>query len=105
MSYKKMREYTHEEFVELVKSLSEEELFIEESTNRLVIDSSYEDRFNCLLSLFMLKKSWIQNTNNNYVYRVAFYNNSNVEVYSFEEIPDNFDMFMGYVAKLVGDLV
>ena len=26
MSYKKMREYTHEEFVELVKSLSEEEL-------------------------------------------------------------------------------
>ena len=26
MEYKKMREYTHEEFVELVKSLSEEEL-------------------------------------------------------------------------------
>lgn len=26
MKYKKMREYTHEEFVELVKSLSEEEL-------------------------------------------------------------------------------
>ena len=26
MDYKKMREYTHEEFVELVKSLSEEEL-------------------------------------------------------------------------------
>ena len=26
MAYKKMREYTHEEFVELVKSLNEEEL-------------------------------------------------------------------------------
>ena len=26
MSYKKMREYTHEEFVELVKNLTEDEL-------------------------------------------------------------------------------
>ena len=26
MEYKKMREYTHEEFVEIIKNLSEEEL-------------------------------------------------------------------------------
>lgn len=28
MNYKKMREYTHEEFVELVKNLSKEELLL-----------------------------------------------------------------------------
>lgn len=85
--------------------LDENEMWIKEADNKQLIDINYKDRFNTLLSLFLLKKEWNNERSSNPSYEVMFEDNNSVEIYGFEEMPDNFNMFLGYLAKLVGDLL
>lgn len=83
--------------------IDEHEVFIQENDEKQVIETSYKDRFNTLISLFGLKNNWKNNSEGSPLYEIVFENNDNKEYYSFSNIPDNFMMFMGYVVKLVGD--
>lgn len=89
---------------EIIMYLSEDEFFIKEFNERVNITTSYEDRFNSLLSMFMLKNEWSTTNDNDYFYQVMFENNGVEEMYSFKDVPDNFYMFMGYFGKLADEL-
>ena len=55
-------------------SLDENELWVEEKGEKLLIKSSYEDRFNVLISLFAMKNDWVETDELNSLYTVAFEN-------------------------------
>ena len=84
-------------------SLDEDEMWIEEANNKVLINCDYKDRFNSLISLFMLKNEWNLEEVIGPLYEVVFENNGVVEHYNFKEAPDNFGMFMGYLVRLAGD--
>lgn len=83
--------------------LDENEIWIQEADNKQLIDSNYKDRFNSLLSLFVMKNDWNVLKSNNPICEIMFEKEENVQVYKFDEVPDNFNMFMGYLSRLVGD--
>ena len=86
--------------------LDEKEMFIEENDQRELINCNYKDRFNSLMSFFFLKQEWTQVELDSFEYKITFENNGKQEVYSFDEhLPDNFNIFMGYIEKLVGDSI
>lgn len=83
--------------------LDENEVWIQEASDRLTINCSYEERFNSLLSLFSLKNEWENTSLEKGNYEIFFQNNDNVERYCFIDEPSNFLMFMSYFSKLIGD--
>jgi hypothetical protein len=83
--------------------LDEKEMVVEENMEKMVIETMYKDRINTLISLFSLKKEWKASDIDNCLYNVIFENDGIKEIYSFNEVPDNWNMFMGYLFRLVGD--
>ena len=83
-------------------NIDEECVYIESSSDKLLIDTKYEDRFNTLISLFALKNEW--STSSDYsMYEILFEKDGNIENYSFNEVPDNWLLFNSYIVRLVGD--
>lgn len=82
--------------------IDEDVVFIAQNNDKQIIETTYKDRFNTLLSLFVLKTDWKNEKEYNPLYEVIFENNSK-EIYSFKDTPSNWIMFMGYLSKLVGD--
>ena len=85
--------------------LDEKEMAVEENNDRLVIETSYRDRINSLISLFALKKDWECKEGVTSLYNVMFENKGETQVYCFDEMPVNWNMFMGYLYRLVGDSI
>jgi len=83
--------------------IDEQEVFIQENNERQIIETTYRDRFNTLISLFGLKNNWKNSKDSVPLYEIMFDNNDEQDYYTFSSTPDNFMMFMGYIAKLVGD--
>ena len=84
-------------------SLDENELWVQEAQEKVLIDSNYKDRFNALLSLFMLKTEWEKTEDIDSMYKIMFEQKGKKELYNFNSVPDNWNMFMGYLLRLVGD--
>jgi len=85
--------------------LDENEMFIEERDKKIIIKTSYEDRFNSLISLFALKNNLEERKDNNYLYKIMFEDNGIEKIYSYEQEPSNFNIMMGYFVRLVGDFI
>ena len=85
-------------------NLDEETFYVEEDGERLHFNSSYEERFNTLISLFTIKNEWVNEVNVGGEYELMFENNGKMECFSFSsELPDNWFLFNSYLYNLVGD--
>ena len=72
---------------------------------RFEIESSKEERINTLISVFSLKSVW-ERKEGNKNYTVSFYENDNVEEFSFDDsFPSNWMLFLGSLEKLAGDKI
>lgn len=80
---------------------------IKTEENEQTLDVTSKVCFNTLVSLFSLKDSWAFISCKEPVYQIEFEDNKGKKVYQFDFnfIPENFPMFLSYIAKLVGDNV
>ena len=80
---------------------------IKTEENEQTLDVTSKVCFNTLISLFSLKDSWSFVSCKEPVYQIEFEDNKGNNVYQFDFncIPENFSMFLSYIAKLVGDNV
>ena len=85
--------------------LDEKEMIIEENNERLLIETEYRDRINSLISLFAFKKEWEYTEEGTSLYNVMFEDKGEKQIYCFNEMPVNWNMFMGYLYRLVGDSI
>ena len=76
--------------------------FIAENNNIIKIKTKFEDRLNTLIALFGCKSKWSSNSFSDSFYKVYF-SDVNEEFFCFDDTPYNWNMFMGYIDKLVGD--
>lgn len=84
--------------------LDKDELKIKSFDDVLVVDSTYKDRLNCLLTLFVLKEDWVsEEDSDGYVYKVCFDNNGDIDMYYFNNVPSNFNLFLGHLVRLIGE--
>lgn len=90
------------ESVSTIINIDEECVCIESSSDKLLIETKYEDRFNTLVSLFALKNEWSKSSDHS-MYEILFEKDSDVEKYSFNEAPDNWLLFNSYIVRLVGN--
>ena len=86
-------------------SLDENEMIIEENNERMLIETKYRDRINSLISLFSLKKEWKHTETETSLYNVVFEDKGEIENFCFDEVPSNWNMFLGYLFRLVGDFL
>ena len=84
-------------------SLSSEEMYVERMGEILKIETKYEDRVNSLISIFACKNSWVSQVNG--YYQVTFISKNGKEEYTFEDLPSNWELLMGYIVKLAGDIL
>lgn len=82
--------------------LDEDIFYIEEEGNRVSLDTKIENRFNTLIGLFGCKSSWNDMNVEEPIYSVSFIDNKE-EYFSFDSAPGNWNIFMAYIDKLVGD--
>ncbi|MBR3890714.1 MAG: hypothetical protein IKJ30_01415 [Bacilli bacterium] len=82
--------------------LDEDVFYIEEEGNKVSLNSSYENRFNTLLGLFSCKSTWKDMDLEDSIYNVTFIDEKE-ETFTFSKAPGNWNMFMAYIDKLVGD--
>lgn len=82
--------------------IDEDNVFIMQNNQKQLLQTNEKERLKTLLSLFSIKEEWIKNENKDALYKILFVDKSE-EIYSFNDIPDNWITFMGYVYKLVGD--
>ena len=82
--------------------VTDSSFFVEEDGDKVILKTKEEDRFNTMIGLFGCRNSWEKNSLENPTYRVTFIDNFE-EVYDFDNSPDNWNMFMGYLEKLLGD--
>lgn len=82
--------------------LDEDVFYIEEEGNKVSLDTKSENRFNTLIGLFGCKSIWVDMGVEEPVYSVTFIDKKE-EYFSFDSAPSNWNMFMGYLDKLVGD--
>ena len=83
--------------------LNKDKLEIKSFDDVLLVDCTYKDRLNCLLTLFTFKEDWVSEDCDNYIYKVKFDNNGDVDVYCFNNVPSNFNLFMGHLVRLIGE--
>ena len=84
--------------------LDEDSFFAEENDKRINFDSTYEQRFNTLISLFSMKNGWKSEECLNPTYEVVFEDKDNIDSFSFcEEMQSNWFFFNSYIANLMGD--
>lgn len=82
--------------------LDEDIFYIEEEGNRVSLDAKIENRFNTLIGLFSCKSTWKDMDLEDSIYNVTFIDEKE-ETFTFSKAPGNWNMFMAYIDKLVGD--
>jgi hypothetical protein len=83
-------------------SLDDSCFYVTQDDNKIEIDTNYKDRINTLIALFGCKNNWELNSYDEPVYRIYF-TDTLQEVYDFYNAPSNWNLFIGYIDKLVGD--
>ena len=84
--------------------IDENEVRLEKEGEIVVFETTYENRFNTLVALFSCSKLWKKNTLNFPVYSVVICDKEENK-YDFDETPDNWNLFMGYIYRLIGELL
>lgn len=86
--------------------LSEETLKISNEIESSVINCTYKERFNTLITLFDLQRNWKDEDANDAKHLVYFNDNENEFTYKFSnKYPKNFLLFLDYLTKLIGENV
>ena len=93
------------EYVTSCVFIDDHGVYLEKLGETQKLNVSFESYFNTLISLFSLKSNWYRQECANPTYIVVFENKGNEEVFKFDlnTMPDNWDMFLGYINKLVGE--
>lgn len=81
-------------------------VYIEDMEERQVLDIDSKTCFNTLVSLFSLKEKWVKKEIYTPLYKVIFEQNRKVEIFEFGiDVPENWDFFIAYIRKLVGEFL
>ena len=71
------------------------------NNKQYLINSSYNQRINVLISLFALK----QEVSENLIIDIQFYNKDNRESFYFQNQPSNWFVFLSHLINLVGVII
>lgn len=84
--------------------IDDDECFFYSPKEKIDVITSFEDRFNTLVTLFSLKEDWDNNEDIIGKYKIIFKDNiEETYIFSEENLPSNFGMFYGFIARLLGD--
>lgn len=85
-------------------NLDEECFYVEENGNKISFNSTYESRFNTLISLFSLKNEWKEYYSEYDECILTFDDKDKMQCFSFSNIfPDNWALLNCYLHNLMGD--
>ena len=85
-------------------SIDENQVLIMQNDNEEILETTKDDRLMTLFNLFSFKDDWKSENVESAIYEVLFLD-SDEELYRFNIIPDNWVVFMGYIVRLVGDVI
>ena len=84
--------------------IDDEIVYLETNGEKVEIETTFEKRFNTLISLFSCSQTWEEDDCVNAPYNVIVKDEYEKE-YSFYNVPNNWNLFIGYISRLIGEVL